>query len=98
MKALAFRSDYDYSGCDGCCGDSVVTQLCVDGKVHLEVSREVTHGETIDGWSVLGPCDGSCHQEEEELPLEVARLVQKFLATEGKKRGRIGVPRCSSGG
>lgn len=76
-------------------GGGEIYHLCVDGKVHLKHSNswydqtgDEANAYSSEWWGEIEPCDGSCCKQM-ELPPAAVKLVEKFLATDGKERGEI---------
>ncbi len=72
-------------------GHSSKAELCFDSKVHITEEHWDSDSDGYGGGHVFGslrPCDGSCHRTR-DLPSEVAQLVEKFLASNGKERGEV---------
>ena len=72
---IVFRTTRDSCGC---CGSKMV---CAE-DVHL---RRRVERDADKGWSLIGPCDGTCRQV---LPEEAVRLIRecKEVAVQTEKR------------
>lgn len=91
MIAIIFRSKGDSASNGG--GD--ITRFCVDRKVHITCStswydQTGCEADAYDSeyWGDLEPCDGSCISKM-ELPHCAEKLVQRFLESGGKERGKF---------